>query len=293
MQTTGLNGAYTPKYYTVNFLKQNSSIGSNPWLAQRGIRYKGYPIALRKRVLRVEERYRKMKIAQTSKDIADQAKRKEFTPGGSKFDSKAETKTVHLKAKEGERVFHQTLYVVNGAQTAEQFCIWWKEIDETFIAGQQDPAYDKMKTVLQSLTKGEAYQVVTDCYKEMLHLCNNPRWSSENYKVVCNHLVRQKMTEMYDDFQKLANAIDTDDFQMFCYKECMWRLQVLFFGNDCYGKNSSKHLKRLMGRIKSEPKYGAKAYRKRMTELQSYIPYTTWEVGLKQGEWEPKPLTED
>ena len=98
MQTTRLFGAYTPKYYTVNFVKQNTLIGSNLWLAQRGILYKGDPVALRKKVLKVEERYRKMKIAQTSKEIADQAKRKEFTPGGSKFNSKAETKTVHVKA---------------------------------------------------------------------------------------------------------------------------------------------------------------------------------------------------
>ena len=88
MQTTGLLGAYTPKYYTINFVEQNALIRSNSWLAQRGILYKGDPIALQKRVLKVEERYRKMKIAQISKEIADRAKRKEFTPGGSKFDTK-------------------------------------------------------------------------------------------------------------------------------------------------------------------------------------------------------------
>ena len=66
-----------------------------------------------------EEKQRKTKIAQTSKEIADRAKRKEFTPGGSKFDSKAETKTVHMRAKRGEKVFDQSFYVVNGEQTAE------------------------------------------------------------------------------------------------------------------------------------------------------------------------------
>ena len=54
MQTTGLFGAYTPKYYTVNFVEQNTLIRSNSWLAQRGILYKGDPNALRKKVLKVE-----------------------------------------------------------------------------------------------------------------------------------------------------------------------------------------------------------------------------------------------
>ena len=46
-----------------------------------------------------------MKLAQTSKEITDRAKQKEFTQGGSKFDSKVETKTVHVRAKRGEKVF--------------------------------------------------------------------------------------------------------------------------------------------------------------------------------------------
>ena len=55
-----------------------------------------------------------MKLAQTSKEISDRAKQKEFTPGSLKFNSEAETKTVHVKANRGEKVFNQSLYVVYG-----------------------------------------------------------------------------------------------------------------------------------------------------------------------------------
>lgn len=36
----GLQGEYQPIFCTNLFVKQNSNIGSNPWLAQRGLQFK-------------------------------------------------------------------------------------------------------------------------------------------------------------------------------------------------------------------------------------------------------------
>ena len=81
---------------------------------------------------------------------------------------------------------------------------------------------------------------------------------------------------------------------MACYKEAIWKLSILFFGDNPYGRNNSLGLKRLMSKLTPDPRMGMDKYKRCMAELNSYLPFTLCEAAYKKSNKEqPSMLRED
>ena len=87
---------------------------------------------------------------------------------------------------------------------------------------------------------------------------------------------------------------DKKEFHMACYKEAIWKLSILFFGDDPYIRNNLLGLKRLMSKLTPDPKMGMDKYKRWMAELNSYLPYTLCKAAYKKSQKEkPSMLCED
>lgn len=109
-----------------------------------------------------------------------------------------------------------------------------------------------------------------------------------------NPMVCAAFKEDFPTKTAVSGMIAKDCFKEHACKECIWRLKLLFFGDDCYGRNASLNLKRTMRKLTPDPCRGTARYKKRMVQFQSYLPYTTCE-GLmkKRGVWQPLQLSND
>ena len=82
---------------------------------------------------------------------------------------------------------------------------------------------------------------------------------------------------------------DKKAFHKAAYKEAIWKLSLMFFGDDPFGQNNSLGLKRLMSKLTPNPCTGINKYKSMMSELNSYLPYCLWEAGVKKNGTETKP----
>ena len=105
------------------------------------------------------------------------------------------------------------------------------------------------------------------------------------------------MKETYTDASELTAVLNgtkanKERFLKLCYKEAIFWLQTLFFGEDAFSQNASHQLKQVISTLQPEPSKGIEKYRQQVTELQSYVPYTLWEQGMKlKGAEKPEPLS--
>ena len=111
-------------------------------------------------------------------------------------------------------------------------------------------------------------------------------------------LTDQGVTSISDQAKLTAAMSGTkaskEEFLKLCFKESIFRLQTLFFGEDAFGRNVSHQLKQVIATLRPKPSKGIEKYRRRITELQSYVPYTLWEQGMKLRDAEhPEPLSTD
>ena len=245
-----------------------------------------------------------MKVATAAIGALARQKRKEFTIGPSKFPADAEKKKLQTKAKEGDPSFTVELHVVSGTETAEQAVLWLKKLHETFILGKapEDIPWAKMRGHLQALTKDEAQNVVTAAYTKLLAITEvvpeNYDSRQKNQKNIFrvdnrvdNLYARKLLEDTFDTKAKIEamTANESKEFHEASYKEAIWKLSLMFFGDDPYGRNNSLGLKRVMSKLTPDPRTGIEKYKSRMSELNSYLPYCLWEAGMKKNGVTAKP----
>ena len=79
------------------------------------------------------------------------------------------------------------------------------------------------------------------------------------------------------------------EFYEAAYKEAIWKLSLMFFGDNPFGQNNSLGLKRVMSKLTPDPRTGVDKYKSCMSKLNSYLPYCLWEAGMKKNGVEAKP----
>ena len=175
-----------------------------------------------------------------------------------------------------------------------------KTLTEELIIPQR-VTWAKMEAALHALTSGEAKEELTLAFQELKNKAQTA-WTDDMWTkdVVHSFFVQSKLKETYTDQAKLTAALSgtkatKEAFLKLCYKEAVFRLQTLFFGEDAFGRNVSHQLKQVIATLRPEPSKGIEKYHRCITELQSYVPYTLWELGMKLKNAEnPEPLsTED
>jgi len=81
------------------------------------------------------------------------------------------------------------------------------------------------------------------------------------------------------------------EFHKAAYKETIWKLSLMFFGDDPYGRNNTLGLKRVMSKLTPNPRTGINKYKSRMLERNLYLPYCLWEAGMKMNGAKTKPTS--
>lgn len=81
------------------------------------------------------------------------------------------------------------------------------------------------------------------------------------------------------------------EFHKAAYKELIWKLLLMFFGDDLYGRSNTLGLKRVMSKLTPDPWAGINKYKSRMSELNSYLLYCLWEAGMKKSGANTKPVS--
>ena len=162
--------------------------------------------------------------------------------------------------------------------------------------------YLKLYSHLQALTKDEALQVVTSTYGKMKAIAELVPEDDNEFKTtifktdnrVDSPIARAILEATFNTANKVRTMTDKKEFHMACYKEAIWKLSILFFGDDPYGRNNSLGLKRLMSKLTPDPRMGMDKYKRRMAELNSYLPFTLCEAAYKKSNKEqPSMLRED
>ena len=210
----------------------------------------------------------------------------------SKFPDNAEKKKLQTKAREDDPLFTVEMYVVSGEETAKQAVLWLKKFDETFLLGRTltGPMYLKLYNHLQALTKDKALQVVTSAYAKLKAISelvpeDDGKFETTIFKTnnrVDSPIAQAILEPTFNTANKVCTMTDKKEFHMACYKEAMWKLSILFFGNDPYGRNSSLGLKRLMSKLTPDPRMGMDKYKRQMAELDSYLPFTLCKAAYKK-----------
>ena len=189
--------------------------------------------------------------------------------------------------------------------------LWLKKLHATFILGKapKDIPWEKLRGHLQALTKDEAHNVVTASYTKLLAIkevvpddYDTRQKNKKNIFRIDNRVenlyARKLLEDTYDTKAKIAAMTSTDsskEFHEAAYKEAIWKLSLMFFGDDPYGRNNSLGLKRVMAKLTPDPRTGVDKYKSRMSELNSYLPYCLWEAGMKKmgPATKPRSLSED
>ena len=137
---------------------------------------------------------------------------------------------------------------------AEQGVLWVKNFEETFINGRFKVQWDRMEERLTVLTKYKVQQTVTTTYstfqamKEALYTDN-----LFDNNVVDYPMVRAAFKQGFSTDNAVSRIIATNWFKELACNECIWRLKLLFFRDDYYGRNASLHLKRTIRMLIPDP----------------------------------------
>lgn len=108
-----------------------------------------------------------------------------------------------------------------------------------------------------------------------------------------NLYARKLLEDTFDTKVKIKKmtAKENKEFQQAAYKETIWKLLLMFFGDDPYGCKNTLGLKRVMSKLTPDPWTGIDKYKSRMSELNSYLPYYLWEAGMKKSGAATKPTS--
>ena len=152
---------------------------------------------------------------------------------------------------------------------AEQAVLWFKKLHETFILrmAPEDVPWDKLRGHLQALTKDEAQNVVTAAYTKLLAIWevvpkdyDSQQKNQKNLFQMDNRVenlyARKLLEDTYNTKAKIAAMTSTDsskEFHEAAYKEAIWKLSLMFFGDDPYGRNNSLGLKQVMAKLTPDP----------------------------------------
>ena len=204
-------------------------------------------------------------------------------------------------------MFTVELHVISGNETTKQAVLWFKKLHETFVLGKanKDVPYEKLRGHLQALTKDKAQNVITSTYSKMHSITkvvpdnyNDDDVEKNAFKVnnrVENLFAREFLETMFDTKSKIEGMTNKKAFHEAAYKETIWKLSLLFFGDDPFGQNNSLGLKQVMSKLTPELRSGIDKYKSRMSELNLYLPYCLWEASMKKHgvESKPKRVTDD
>ena len=162
---------------------------------------------------------------------------------------------MYLKPNKNEGTFVQLFYVMttDGAETAEMFAVWAKEFDKELFTPEKI-AWSSVESTLQQLTSGHAKDAVIAAYCNICRAYNGKDKHDMWHGSVKSIWVKQAMTNHYKIQELLDAGVGTIKeprkiFYEFCYKEALYRLKLLYYGNDSIGQNNSMQLKKTIERL--------------------------------------------